>query len=116
MASVGSHVVVFLLLLDTGLLLLRRLLCCQWRLAARAGVELLIPAIAAIDLALQHLDAAGESGKQLFTPGRPSPKTAVVAVALLQFGHKLSPPGSIPGRGCLCGAPRRVTDSVIAYV
>ena len=116
MASVGSHGVVFLLLLDTGLLLLRRLLCCQWRLAARAGVELLIPAIAAIDLALQHLDAAGESGKQLFTPGAPSPKTAVVAFALLQFGHKLSPPGSIPGRGCLCGAPRRVTDSVIAYV
>jgi hypothetical protein len=123
MASFGSVLVALLLLVDTGLLLIRRLVCFQWKLAARAAVALLVPAFACIDLLMQQQaasDAAAASEeKRTYIPPAvtlPSPRTAVIALVLLQIGHQLSPPGWNPQAGRLCGTPRRLVDSIVAQV
>ena len=119
LASAGSALVTLLLLADTGLPLIRRLVCCQWEAACRAAVALLLPAIACADLVVQYLAISRATS----TPGDargyadvvlPAPRTVVIALVLLQIGHQLRPPGSNPQAGWLGGAARRLIDSTVA--
>ena len=122
LASFGGFLVTLLLLADTGMLAVRRVLCCQWKLAARATVSLLVPAVAFIDLLMQYMAAsaveAAAVDQRAYVPSiveLPSPRTAVVALVLLQIGHQLSAPGFNPNAG-IYGLPRRIGDTIIAQV
>lgn len=121
LASTGSALVTLLLLTDTCLQLLRKVICCQWEAASRAAVAVLLPAIACADLVAQHLVISSAKSipgdERSYVPADivlPAPRTAVVALVLLQVGHQLRPPGWNPQAGWLCGAPRWLIDSTVA--